>query len=803
MMISKRKFLQNASLGVLLFVAQSSSKAFLHRSSGVTGKTQLGGFDITGVGGVGAAFPFMNFFKTWTTSLSTNSPTILNTNGFPETASLPANIGGLIPIPANWSGQALVLKWTGTLALALQFGTLVTVGGGFVTAGGAGGNTGTNLSGTNGRIVFTITQSPFPSQPNFFFIAGNAQQSLTSMVLCLASNEAAIDAGGIFNPDFLSVVRALNPGILRQMGWTLSAGQEVLINPQYNYQIPIASMSYTNIRFPPTIWAGAISNSGNVYSCGSYTDMPVSWTDKEVFQGSINNANTVLTITGAANNGSGLIRLAMASTASLSTNQIVSFGGYNPNGSGIGVALGAWKITVIDGTHIDLASSYPSGIASSFVTAFSSNGSLSTATINVGGRGAKLLSAVGAIPLAAGGLATGKASFVYDATLDQVVYGVGGLYCGMPLTIQIALCNAVNAHLWYTFPSLISDASVISMTQLVAATLGGAQNFYAEYSNETWNGNFTQYYYCWQMGAALGLSAAALGTVQQNLSFSGLRTRQIMGNIKATWTGAQSRLKRVMACQAFGDTTNFNTYKFQGHDLAAFGDGASYNTFPNRPIDYCDVVSYAPYAQGAQLNTTYPADASGAADYSNMTTAADLYATGTGPNIASALAMVDADYRSTSTFPADVGNLFAYAHTTGGGGNNIYYGWETITAGYDGAGRPSGLPNLTGECYEGSFQFLGPTTSQCTGLNISTTYSAKVATLITAYQNSPLAAQLMIDYVKQFLGTDPTAATFGLLPHSKTMAFLELTGANIWGLLPTDIYSTPFQTYVGVQSVNH
>lgn len=62
---------------------------------------------------------------------------------------------------------------------------------------------------------------------------------------------------------------------------------------------------------------------------------------------------TALNITGTADNGSGLIRVTMADTSTLTNNdvvQIVATGGTVE-------ANGAWKITVIDSTHIDLQNS--------------------------------------------------------------------------------------------------------------------------------------------------------------------------------------------------------------------------------------------------------------------------------------------------------------------------------------------------------------------------------------------------------------------------------------------------------------
>jgi hypothetical protein len=60
-----------------------------------------------------------------------------------------------------------------------------------------------------------------------------------------------------------------------------------------------------------------------------------------------------ITITGAANNGSGLIRLTVTSTSTMTTGtefSVVNVGGTTE-------ANGAWLVTVIDGTHVDLQGS--------------------------------------------------------------------------------------------------------------------------------------------------------------------------------------------------------------------------------------------------------------------------------------------------------------------------------------------------------------------------------------------------------------------------------------------------------------
>lgn len=73
---------------------------------------------------------------------------------------------------------------------------------------------------------------------------------------------------------------------------------------------------------------------------------------------SIQQFEATVAVTGAANNGSGLVRLAMSSTASMVTGQtrfIAAVGGI------ANINLKPWKVTVIDSTHIDLQGSTFSG----------------------------------------------------------------------------------------------------------------------------------------------------------------------------------------------------------------------------------------------------------------------------------------------------------------------------------------------------------------------------------------------------------------------------------------------------------
>ncbi len=70
-------------------------------------------------------------------------------------------------------------------------------------------------------------------------------------------------------------------------------------------------------------------------------------------------------VTGAADNGSGLIRLVISSTATFTTGQIVQVAGIVGTGALTANSTGSFVITVIDGTHIDLQSSTFAGVYTS------------------------------------------------------------------------------------------------------------------------------------------------------------------------------------------------------------------------------------------------------------------------------------------------------------------------------------------------------------------------------------------------------------------------------------------------------
>jgi hypothetical protein len=83
-----------------------------------------------------------------------------------------------------------------------------------------------------------------------------------------------------------------------------------------------------------------------------------------------------IAMTGAANNGSGLIRITVGSTATLSTGQTVAITGV----LGTTEAIGNWKITVIDPTHFDLQGS---SFSNAYVSGGTVGGSVDAMTLSL------------------------------------------------------------------------------------------------------------------------------------------------------------------------------------------------------------------------------------------------------------------------------------------------------------------------------------------------------------------------------------------------------------------------------------
>ena len=594
----------------------------------------------------------------------------------------------------------------------------------------------------------------------------------------------------IASPARLSLPRSVVPGevfTLRTSGALptgVSAGT-------YYYALDAGT---TNIRIAATPGGAAINTSGTQSGVHSMS------------------LTTARVITAVADNGSNIPRVTLLSTTGLSTNDIVQANMGN---------IGAFKITVINATQIDLASSWPSGAVLNFsaggqtwatTTGLSpisdpggSNRSyITTTSINVGARGAKQVTGLNGLPLYPGrlnvavdpggsGRVNGNNVCIYDATIDVLMCDNDGLYAyTMPLPAQVALANKLNKHLWYDPGVAVSDAKVTADIQYIATHLNSWLKLFFALSNETWNASFSQNYYLLRYGVAKNYAYSSSGPVQQGYTSTGIRTLQVMDLATAAWTGAgrsAASLRRVISVQAFGSPSLFQTYLLNGNDLPGPN-----NAFPNRPVDHADVLTYANYWNGVLFNNQF---AGTNAEYAPMVNAAADYASGVPAQMASALLWAKNDFlglngnaRPTGTTDFSVNSQAS----TGGTNANIYPAWEAVVASYDAVRAGGGMAPVDVVAYEGGQDYVGPTSAQCTALSITAPQCTQIANLLAAFLFDPQAAAMVVAAQQAFIN-----ASFS---HNKNGSFLQLEGPNEWSLLSGNFFSRPYQLYNGAAQYN-
>jgi len=614
--LSRRSFLGGASVAALLKAKRIHAKDGIPRGQFIQVASAAGSV-------TGQEYPFINFMKNWAYTQPTGGSyafvSTLNDDGYPQSA-LQADYGGVVLIPPSLTGPGTtwVFKWKGKAGdssnnQGLAFTTIggsVSVGRGFVVGSTA---TSLNFVGRNGRIVFTFHQSSTVGQA-FKMNAGMVVNgTLSDIVLCPLELEAAHDAGELFNPQYLASMRALNPRGLRTTNWTAvnsAAGSNLT---QLAGQMPTTALSYWS-RFVPGFWCG------NATGTNAYT-----------------------------------------------------------------VARGAGITAIVDGTTIQCVivnANSISGVTMAVNGLMDPFGTIDIPILDIGG-GALAGNAIQAnLPW----------TLIYDAGLRAWlgVYGGrgnrDGIQTGVPLSVQIALCNELNIDLYLNLPPHATDALITSWATTIKDTLNPRLTCWYEISDEIWNFGYSSTSWFRQSGAKRGW--AYTSNSQGMFSFYALKFRQWSELIKMAY-GSQTNFKRLLNFQAFGDG-NINNYLLNGSALGSmaltltgisasattptvtassivkyvdgqqvvlavsgtgaigalngmtvyvsspsgnrfllsstpypkftpistaggtFSSGSSqtlygaaggidYTAFPNRPVDWCDALSYATYYYGAQL----------------------------------------------------------------------------------------------------------------------------------------------------------------------------------------------------------
>ncbi|MEW5837426.1 MAG: hypothetical protein AB1717_01140 [Pseudomonadota bacterium] len=123
---------------------------------------------------------------------------------------------------------------------------------------------------------------------------------------------------------------------------------------------------------------------------------------------------------------------------------------------------------------------------------------------------------------------------------------------GVPLEVMIALVNLMDMDPWFNIPHLANDDYVRAFATLVDQDMEPGRRAYIEYSNEVWNGLFTQTGYATKKGIQLGLNILDNGQIDDAtgmVRFYSRRAQRIF-DLFSEVMGGSDRIRRVMATQA-------------------------------------------------------------------------------------------------------------------------------------------------------------------------------------------------------------------------------------------------------------
>ncbi len=424
---------------------------------------------------------------------------------------------------------------------------------------------------------------------------------------------------------------------------------------------------------------------------------------------------------------------------------------------------------------------------------FTNANTSSTVTLDLGGSwGAKtvLSGSFAAVPAIGRITANQNATLVYDAVLDAWLHFAGGFTPNIPTEARVGFANACGVNYWHNFMTLGDDASALAESAYVRDNLNSGRVAYFEYANEPWNPLFSQYHTLNARGVAFGFPS---GDNRRQFGATGLRIRQIMGQVVSIWNG-RTELRCVNAFQGAGAPETV-TYQFNGADLStALGYagynsfvGVSYNVAPNRPIDYCRSISPAEYVGGAQtlqFDAEYVTQFGLGFSFPGLLAAADDYASGDAVRMAQGLKWLDYDLR--------IG-----VKSNGASGSETMFGFRTVRIPFWSTSAATYSPAKFVELYEGcSCAVETMSTATCTTIGISTSYggpTGKIANLINAYKQSPLFAQESTDCWNEFMAQS----------QSGTPAWLIVIGANAFGIMQGGIYSAPLASKAAMISFNN
>lgn len=144
---------------------------------------------------------------------------------------------------------------------------------------------------------------------------------------------------------------------------------------------------------------------------------------------------------------------------------------------------------------------------------------------------------------------------------------------GAPVELMVDLANRLDADAWFCIPHKADDDYVTQFASYVKQNLKPHLRAWFEYSNELWNGGFSQTHYAGEMGQKLKLSDKSW---EAGWKYTAHRSIEIFKILDAVYAG-QSGLVKVIGSQAA------NAYVSE--QIVGFNEAAK----------FADVLAIAPY----------------------------------------------------------------------------------------------------------------------------------------------------------------------------------------------------------------
>ena len=167
---------------------------------------------------------------------------------------------------------------------------------------------------------------------------------------------------------------------------------------------------------------------------------------------------------------------------------------------------------------------------------------------------------------------------------------------GVAYEYMIDLANRLDSDAWFCVPHKADDAYVEALAQLIKARLSPKHKAYIEYSNELWNGIFSQTGWAAEQGCKAGLNKLGQysGSCEDDgarywagIKYNARRTGEIIAIVDRVFGADKARVVRVIAGHAHNEHMNEVL-------VSALEDKAI-----NRSGTRADVLAIAPYLGGS------------------------------------------------------------------------------------------------------------------------------------------------------------------------------------------------------------